>query len=164
MTALFENTRWVWAPDTAIAPGDTRWMFRRTLTLPADCREARLRITAAFHYLLYINGTLVTRGPARSFDFRKAYDTVDVQPYLRPGVENVLAILAPVHKTPSRRGVLAELCWRHAAGEDGSVATDRQWRVRCRSKEGTSSSGGAASGGSSRRSRPSPASGAPTSR
>ena len=130
MTALFENTRWVWAPDTAIAPGDTWWMFRRTLTLPADCREARLRITAAFHYLLYINGTLVTRGPARSFDFRKAYDTVDVQPYLRPGVENVLAILAPVHKTPSRRGVLAELCWRHAAGEDGSVATDRQWRVR----------------------------------
>jgi hypothetical protein len=105
-------------------------MFRRTVKLPADCREAQLRITAAFHYLLYINGTLVTRGPARSYDFRKAYDTVDIQPYLRPGAENVVAILAPTHKTASRRGVLAELRWRNAASEECHVITDQQWRVR----------------------------------
>jgi hypothetical protein len=123
------GTRWIWAPDETTA-GDNWWMFRRTLTLPADCREAQLRITAAFHYLLYINGTLVTRGPARSYDFRKAYDTVDIQPYLRPGAENVVAILAPTHKTASRRGVLAELRWRNAASEDCHMVTDQQWRVR----------------------------------
>lgn len=137
MTQLTEEpsfnpeARWIRAsPDASTTPGDNWWIFRRTLTLPADCREARLRITAVFHYLLYVNGTLVTRGPARSYDFRKAYDTVDMDPYLRPGAENVMAILAPTHKTSSRRGVLAELRWRHAADEDGYVATDRQWRVR----------------------------------
>jgi hypothetical protein len=123
------NARWIWADDAA-ASADSWWMFRRSLTLPADCREARLRITAAFHYLLYVNGTLVTRGPARSYDFRKAYDAVDIQPYLRPGEENVVAVLAPTHKTASRRGVLVELRWRNAASEDCHVVTDQQWRVR----------------------------------
>jgi|GEM_PF-880008 len=124
------SARWIWVPDAATAPGAAWWMFRRTLRLPADCREARLRITAAFHYLLYVDGTLVTRGPARSYDFRKAYDTVDAQPHLRPGAENVMAILAPAHKTPSRRGVLAELRWRCAADAKGGLSTDRQWRVQ----------------------------------
>jgi hypothetical protein len=79
------GTRWIWAADAATGPGDAWWIFRRTLTLPADCREARVRITAAFHYL-------------------------------RPGAENVIAILAPTHKAPSRRGVVAELRWHSAAG------------------------------------------------
>jgi len=112
-------------------------MFRRSLTLPADCREAQLRITAAFHYILYVNGTLVTRGPARSYDFRKAYDTVDVQPYLRPGNENVLAILAPRHKhlacglfDKDVLGILAELSWTDAHGNQSRLGTDRHWKVR----------------------------------
>jgi len=109
---------------------DSWWMFRRELALPADCRDACLRITAAFHYLLYANGALVTRGPARSYDFWKAYDVVDIQPYLRPGAENVLAILAPEHKTGSRRGVLAELSWHDAGGQRFTLATDGRWKMR----------------------------------
>jgi alpha-L-rhamnosidase len=81
------RTHWIWAPEAASIPDYNWWMFRRTLTLPTDYREAQVRITAAFHYLLYINDTLVTRGPARSYNFRKAYDTVDIQTYLRPGEE-----------------------------------------------------------------------------
>jgi hypothetical protein len=119
--------RWIWA-DSAAA--DAWWMFRKSMVLPADCREARLCVTAAFHYLLYVNGTLVTRGPARSYDFRKAYDVVDIRPYLRPGEANVLAILAPSHKTEGRRGVLAELTWHDARRERFAVATDCQWKVR----------------------------------
>jgi len=123
------NARWIWA--AAPAEPDAWWMFRRTLTLPADCRDGQLLVTAAFHYLLYVNGALVTRGPARSYDFRKAYDTVDVQPYLRLGHENVLAILAPTDAREDRPGVLAELRWRDAAGERFSLVTDSRWKVQC---------------------------------
>ncbi|HEY5523036.1 MAG TPA: family 78 glycoside hydrolase catalytic domain [Desulfuromonadaceae bacterium] len=135
MHGVMQTARWIW--NGTAADSDTWWMFRRSLLLPADCREACLRLTAAFHYLLYINGTLVTRGPARSYDFRKAYDTVDVQPYLRLGAENVLAILSPTQKhfaygLSDKRppGVLAELVWRNQSGELFAIATDRQWKTR----------------------------------
>lgn len=134
-SAFSPAARWIWAWDEG--PTDAWWMFRRAVVLPSDCRGGRLSVTAAFHYLLYVNGRLVTRGPARSYDFRKAYDTVDVQPYLRPGAENVLAILAPTPKHMAHglldrrpRGVLAELSRRDASGVRFIVATDRQWKVR----------------------------------
>lgn len=126
-------TRWIWSDHHAC---DAWWMFRRSFDLPADCRAPVLRITASFHYLLYVNGALVTRGPARSYDFCKAYDTVDALPYLRPGAANVIAILAPAagaespHTAPRLPGVLAELSWRDAAGNRSAVATDRLWKVR----------------------------------
>jgi hypothetical protein len=56
-------TRWIWSDGNA---SDAWLMFRRSVVLPADCHAASLRITASFHYLLYVNGTLVTRGSARS--------------------------------------------------------------------------------------------------
>lgn len=112
-------------------------MFRRSWILPAECREGRLHVTAAFHYLLYVNGRLITRGPARSYEFSKVFDTVEVQPYLRPGAENVIAILAPTPKHiicemqhDGPLGVLAELSWRDAFGKRSAIATDRQWKVR----------------------------------
>ncbi len=126
-------TRWIWSDSDAC---DAWWMFRRSFDLPAACHAPTLRITASFHYLLYVNGALVTRGPARSYDFRKAYDTLDALPYLRPGAANVIAILAPAagaespHTAPRLLGVLAELSWLDDAGYPSAMATDRQWKVR----------------------------------
>lgn len=124
------GTRWIWTSAPATATADTWWMFRRQFILPADGHAAHLRITAAFQYLLYVNGVRITHGPARSYQFRKAYDTVAVQAYLRPGAENVVAILAPDHKDPDWRGVLAELRWKSAGGGEHTLVTDRQWRMR----------------------------------
>ncbi|MEI6148972.1 MAG: alpha-L-rhamnosidase N-terminal domain-containing protein, partial [bacterium] len=132
-TPFSPATRWIWSNGEA---NDAWLMFRRSVELPADCHAASLRITASFNYLLYVNGTLVTRGPARSYDFCKAYDTVEVQPYLRPGAANVLAVLAPAagaespHTVPRLPGILAALSWQDAAGQSFTVATDRRWKVR----------------------------------
>ena len=122
------SARWIWAENGENA--GAWWMFRNSVALPPDCREARLLITAAFHYLLYVNGTLVTRGPARSFDFRKAYDVVDVQGRLRPGDENVVAILAPANAMAPRCAILAALQWRNSAGRLFTFGTDHHWKVR----------------------------------
>ncbi len=112
-------------------------MFRRSVELPGDCHAVRMRIKASFHYLVYVNGTLVTRGPARSYDFCKAFDTVDLRLYLLAGQTNVIAILAPgagaesPNTIPHPLGILAELNWQDASGTLRNVATDRQWKV-CR--------------------------------
>ncbi|MBN1553308.1 MAG: family 78 glycoside hydrolase catalytic domain [Phycisphaerae bacterium] len=126
-TAFSSSARWIWAREEH---GDAWWMFRREFTLPKDFHDGRLRITAAFHYSLYINGQRVARGPARSYDFCKIFDTVDVRAFLRPGQKNVVCILAPSHRKTTRRGVLAELSWTGKHGKRRHLCTDSRWKCR----------------------------------
>lgn len=131
-TDFSPSTRWIWA-DHAV---DGWWMFRKSFALPAEVQAAHLRISAAFYYVLYVNGTLVTRGPGTSYDFNKSYDVVDVLPFLHPGADNVVAILAPSvyyfdpHVTNKQYGLLAELSWQTAAGDTGIISTDGSWKTR----------------------------------
>jgi len=128
MNNFSSSARWIWADHNET---DAWWMFRRQWVPSPGSQNARLHITASLHYELYINGTLVTRGPATSFSFRKAYDVIDVQRYIRPDKENVIAILASSHQAPElRRGVLAELTWQNSDGSSGSLATNSLWKVR----------------------------------
>lgn len=64
-------TAWIWCP----LPGE--WvMFRKGFPVSQDCRSAVLCITAGVHYIAYLNGQVVARGPGRSYDFAKVYDEV----------------------------------------------------------------------------------------
>jgi hypothetical protein len=67
-------------------------LFRRSVVVAPAMRSATLRISADARYVLYVNGTYVHTGPARSFPARQAYDTLDLAPFLVPG-ENVLAVV-----------------------------------------------------------------------
>ena len=139
------GTFWIWTPSAPA--GDAWWMFRKSFSLNQNCDEAPLRITAAFQYILYVNGQLAARGPARSFDFRKAYDTVDIVQYLRPGQENVIAILSPQfkhipYKPQGLIGVLAELNYRDAAGQPHRLGTDQSWKVKQHASFPSSTAGG----------------------
>ncbi len=127
MNDFTSNARWIWANRNET---DAWWMFRRQWVPASDCHDTRLHITASLHYQLYINGTLVTRGSATSHSFRKAYDVIDIQRYIQPGTENVIAILAPSHQSPElRRGVLAELTWSNSDESRGSLATNSLWKT-----------------------------------
>lgn len=53
---------------------------------------ANLHIAVESYYILYINGILVDRGPARGTHTLNFYDTYDVACYLRPG-ENIISVL-----------------------------------------------------------------------
>lgn len=78
-------------PDTS---GDLNafWYFRRTFDLPSPAREAVADISADARCQLYVNGTLVGRGPARCDPAFQDYDVRDIAPYLRAG-RNVVAVL-----------------------------------------------------------------------
>lgn len=66
-------------------------LFRKNFALTKCPEKAVLYITADDYYKVWINGCFVTQGPAPSYDFRYAYNQVDVTEYLTAG-ENMLAV------------------------------------------------------------------------
>lgn len=97
--------------------------------LPA---QAEIFITADSRYRLWVNGTFVSRGPARSHPWRQSVDRIDVAPFLSRG-RNTVAVqvyqpgyshFAYIHRGAA--GVLARLA------EDGRtlLETGADWRVR----------------------------------
>ncbi|MBQ8357939.1 MAG: family 78 glycoside hydrolase catalytic domain [Clostridia bacterium] len=66
-------------------------LFRRRFSCTAPIGKATLYITADDYYKLYVNGQLVTMGPAPAYHFQYNYNQLDITPYLTKG-ENVIAV------------------------------------------------------------------------
>ncbi|MBI1173163.1 Bacterial alpha-L-rhamnosidase [bacterium] len=105
--------------------------FRRDLVLHEAPARAIFTLTADSRYRLWINGTYVSRGPARSWPHAMALDELDVTPHLRPG-PNHLAVqvycpgyshFAYVHKAAA-----GWIGWLQIGDE--ITPTDRCWHVR----------------------------------
>ena len=81
--------QWIAAPDTP--PRETGvFHFRKTLDLPAKPPRFVVHVSADNRYILFVNGTQVSRGPARGDLMHWRYETVDLAPYLHAG-NNVIA-------------------------------------------------------------------------
>lgn len=113
--------RWIWAeePEGAVprgrgfgGPPPETWnrfcYLRRSFELgdrPRFPNSFELlgipgRVTADSRFVLYVNGTEVVRGPARSAPERLSYIEVDLAPHLRSG-ENVIAALVRFYGRPN---------------------------------------------------------------
>src|SRR3954454_24779393 len=64
--------------------------FRKTFQLDAVPAHFVVHVSADNRYKLYVNGTMVSLGPARADIFHWNFETVDIAPYLMQG-KNVLA-------------------------------------------------------------------------
>lgn len=129
----------------AIAPDGAFWIgsdhpfdlaevylnFRRDLMLHEVPRIATFTLTADSRYRLWINGTYVARGPARSWPHAMTLDSLDVTSFMRAG-PNHLAIqvycpgyshFAYVHKAAT-----GWLGWLDLDGE--IIPSDRHWHVQ----------------------------------
>jgi hypothetical protein len=111
-------------------------MFRKTLDLHgAAPQAARLHITAALKYMLWVNGRYVASGPARSSAEWKSYDTHDVSGLLHAG-RNALAVLCWYTGVPNnyacdeRAGLWAQMEYLDDNGETQTLGSDETWRVR----------------------------------
>jgi len=63
----------------------SRAQFRRAFDLASVADRVPLRVSADSRYVLWVNGTIVGRGPIRSQPRGLRYDTYDVAAFLRPG-------------------------------------------------------------------------------
>ena len=66
--------------------------FRRKFDLPAAPKVAAIHVFADARYVLWVNGKYVERGPNRFQPSGPEYDTVHIEPRLKPG-KNTLAVL-----------------------------------------------------------------------
>ncbi len=64
--------------------------FRKTFQLDAVPAHFVVHVSADNRYKLYVNGTMVSLGPARADVYHWNFETVDIAPYLKQG-KNVLA-------------------------------------------------------------------------
>ncbi|MCB9159230.1 MAG: alpha-L-rhamnosidase N-terminal domain-containing protein [Caldilineaceae bacterium] len=98
-----------------------------------DGEATTLWITADSRYRLWVNGTFVARGPARSWPSRQAVDRVDIGALLH-ATGNVIAVQVYQpgysHFSYVHRGAAALLAW--LAGADGTpvLVSNTGWRVR----------------------------------
>jgi hypothetical protein len=133
--------QWIWCGGEA-KPYHLYLFARRSFELAEKQSTAALHITASDRYALFVNGTYLGRGPARSDPRRKSYDTFDVAAHLNPG-KNTIAVRAYHYGTPreegwsgngytvgERAGLWVQLNMNSPSGQRETIGTDSQWRLR----------------------------------
>jgi alpha-L-rhamnosidase len=126
--------QWIWMKGDAY-PVNFFLMARRGIDLKGIPSTARLHITAADRYLLYVNGRYLGRGPARSDPRWTSYDTYDVTSHLRER-NNTIAVLAyhygisVNYARDARAGLFVQMELTKADGSREIVGTDTRWHVR----------------------------------
>lgn len=86
------NAKWIAAPnDNGVEYGV--YYFRKNINLPNKPASFIIHISADNRYKLFINGTLVSLGPARGDNYYWNYETVDLAPYLKEGKNSISALV-----------------------------------------------------------------------
>jgi hypothetical protein len=138
------HAQWIWLnndvyPGPKNAPTMTR--FRKEITLTSAPQQAHAWISADVIYRLYINGRLVSRGPAdigRDYDRemqgpRWMYDYRDLTPFFHSGKNVIAAEVFTEGYVSSRvsrgRGFLFEADLKVSGNSSIMVKTDDTWRA-----------------------------------
>ncbi|MBN2162749.1 MAG: alpha-L-rhamnosidase N-terminal domain-containing protein [Pontiellaceae bacterium] len=84
-----------WSAAWIAAPGDEGlqygvYYFRKNIRLDAVPERFEVCVSADNQYKLFVNGTMVSTGPARGDVYYWNYETVDLAPYLKAG-DNCIA-------------------------------------------------------------------------
>ena len=117
------NSSWIAAPND---PGTEYgvYYFRKDVDLAAKPDSFIVHVSADNRYKLYVNGTLVSLGPARGDTYFWNYETVDLAPYLLAGKNTVAALVwneaqyRPEAQISVRTGFIMQ----------GSLNTDKTWK------------------------------------
>ncbi|MDO9376139.1 MAG: alpha-L-rhamnosidase C-terminal domain-containing protein [Ferruginibacter sp.] len=86
------NAEWIAAPhDEGLSFGV--YYFRKNIELPAKPASFVIHVSADNRYKLYVNGVMVSLGPAFHDLHNWNYETVDIARYLTTGKNNVAALV-----------------------------------------------------------------------
>ncbi|MBI4859749.1 MAG: alpha-L-rhamnosidase N-terminal domain-containing protein, partial [Candidatus Riflebacteria bacterium] len=126
------SASWIWSSARGAEP-DHHVYFRRAFTLAtAPAVPCSVRVSAATHYVLFVNGRKVGFGPPIADPRRHYFDTREIGPYLRPG-PNVVAALVHSLATPTQdfhggRGLFILQGTVEQPLGPVCLDTDRRWR------------------------------------
>lgn len=86
------NAEWIAAPNT-MGNEYGIYYFRKSIELDAKPSAFTIYVSADNRYKLYVNGVLVSLGPARGDSYSWNYETVDLAPYLTAGKNSIAALV-----------------------------------------------------------------------
>ncbi|MBR5270859.1 MAG: hypothetical protein IKV64_01615, partial [Clostridia bacterium] len=112
------NIKWIFKQD---AKSHEWYAFKKEIYIE-DFNETTIEISSLGRYILYINGKYVARGPVRSFDFAKYYDSIDITAFLNAGKNTVLILSQYL----LHEGVYCRIC---ANGQPLCI-TDESWLAK----------------------------------
>jgi hypothetical protein len=131
LDATSKKAKWIWYGLHEYDLVNSWMEARRTFALETVPKKAIINVTADSNYRLYVNGEHVHRGPARGFQSSWPYDTVDIAPFLKKGI-NVIAALVHCLGIGTfgyfHEGNAGFLLWGKVGNEE--VLTDATWKVR----------------------------------
>jgi alpha-L-rhamnosidase len=132
---LLANSDWngaSWIKRDTTVPDDYTY-YRKSAALPAGTVErATVYVTSVHKYALYVNGTLVGKGPAYAFPQFQFYNAYDITAQIKPGAANLFAMFnhwfgGGSGRPPSSRGILMKAIIHYADGTRVVVGTDGTW-------------------------------------
>ncbi|MEO8414907.1 MAG: alpha-L-rhamnosidase N-terminal domain-containing protein [Ginsengibacter sp.] len=120
---------WITAPSTS--PNNYGvYHFRKTFSINNQPTSFVVHVSADNRYKLFVNGTMVSLGPARSDIFHWNYETIDIAKYLETG-NNVIAAVVwnfgdfkPEHQISFRTGFILQ----GDAADEKMVNTNTSWK------------------------------------
>lgn len=133
----------MWITDKRVEFSNSRiYVFKKSFTA-LDCDKCSVDISAECRYKLYVNGRLVSHGPAKAAENEKYYDTLDISPYLVSGENELLVrvlqlpaddmvnIAQPIYAL-FRSGNMLLWCRITLTGNSGQrvINTDEGWLCR----------------------------------
>ena len=122
------NARWISVPGTG-AQDYGVYYFRKDVDLAAVPADYVVHVTGDNRYKLYVNGTLVSLGPAKGDATHWNYETVDLAPRLKAGT-NVIAALVyhEGDQKPDSQVSVAAGFLLQGEGNARGLYTDRSWK------------------------------------
>lgn len=136
--------RWIWdhAPEPSfwwdLKPGRAHWtILRHTFDVVEVPASEPIRVTCDSRYALYLNGTLVGRGPSREEPEHLSWDEYDVAPLLRSGRNVFVAectyygVAGPWWYPAAPSGTLGRgsFCLESARDAPIDLVTDARWQA-----------------------------------
>jgi len=104
--------------------------FRKTFQLDNVPAHFVVHVSADNRYKLYVNGTMVSLGPARADIFHWNFETVDIGQYLKPG-KNVLASLVwnfGYQRQEAQMSLQTAFILQGNTAAESLVNTDASWK------------------------------------
>ncbi|MFD0696703.1 family 78 glycoside hydrolase catalytic domain [Paenibacillus sp. GCM10027628] len=128
------KAKWIWAEGEESPRNEWR-CFRKQFHYSREnvTEQVTIKITADSRYVLYVNGTLLGRGPVRSWPFELAYDEHEIGHLLKDGANNTIAVIVMHYGVPTfqylrgRGGLLAQIEQIDGNQRNVILATDSTW-------------------------------------
>jgi hypothetical protein len=114
-----QRASWIWSEEgshAAALPGAASpshyqvRLFRRSFEAPAGSQRLVVHVSADSRYLLYLNGTRVSRGPARGDVHHHFYESCDLTSRLQPGRNVLAALVLDMSRVAHRPAALGAPC------------------------------------------------------